>query len=171
MKKLFMIAGLVMLIASVGFFGCASSGGTKSSSGSSASAPASGGNFDGRWTGEFESGFMGKLPMGFDFKSNGNELTGTADIQQGKVDIEDGKIEGNNISFHYTTDIMGMSMTLKYKGELLSQNKLKVSWETEMNAGAGGGGFGGGAGGGGGGGGGFGGGGAAPETECTLTRQ
>lgn len=46
-----------------------------------------------------------------------------------------------------------------FKGELLSENQLKVSWETEMS-------------GGGGGGAGFGGdGGAAPETECTLTRQ
>lgn len=162
----FTIAGLVMLIASVAFYGCASSDGHKSSSGASVSVPTSVGNFDGRWTGEFESGFMGKLPMGFDFKSNGNKLTGTADVQQGQVDIEDGKIEGKKISFHYTTDIMGMSMTLKYKGELLSENKLKVNWEAEMS---GGGGFGGGAGGGFGGA--AGGGGAAPDTECTLTRQ
>jgi hypothetical protein len=133
MKKLVIIAGLVMLITSVGLYGIVSADDTKSSS--EASVSTSGGKFDGRWTGEFESGFMGKLPMGFDFKSNGNELTGTADVQQGKVDIEDGKIEGKNISFHYTTDIMGMSMTLKYKGELLSENKLKVSWEAEMSGG------------------------------------
>ena len=53
----------------------------------------------GKWTGEMSGPDGGGMSMTFKFKQNGTKLTGTMDGPQGEVEITDGKVEGNKISF------------------------------------------------------------------------
>lgn len=85
-------------------------------------------SIDGRWTGSFEAEGFGTLPLGYDFKADGDKLTGTADDMDGPVSITNGKIEGNNISFEYS---ISMGMSFKVKG-VLSGDKLKLTWTNSM---------------------------------------
>jgi hypothetical protein len=89
--------------------------------------------------------------MAFTFKADGEKLTGTAPGPGGPVEIKDGKIKGNKLSFKFGIDFQQMKMTFKYKG-VLSGDEIKLTYETEM-----------------GGGGGFGGG-QAPKQEFTVKR-
>jgi hypothetical protein len=96
--------------------------------------------FDGTWTGSFTG--MGGQPMTitFNFKEDGDALTGTVSGGPGQwFPIKDGKIDGTNISFAVDMEFNKMKSTNKYNGVLLG-DELKLSFI--INTG-GGGGFGG----------------------------
>jgi hypothetical protein len=121
-------------------------------------------DIDGKWTRE-QAGRGGGTPttQTLTLTSKGTTLTGTLDAGGGRggpVEIKDGKVEGNNVTFNIVQDFGGNSVTRTYKGTV-SGKELKLTVE-------GGGGGGGGKGGGGGGGGKGGGGG--PQ-EQTWTKQ
>jgi hypothetical protein len=124
MRKSVFILGLVFLAASVGFLGCAATG--KTAMGSSA-APAGNVSFDGRWTGSTEIQGFGTIPMGYNFKSEGNKLTGTSDGQNGPIPIANGKIDGNKIKFNVTLNFGGQNIVVNYTG-VLTDDKLKLTW-------------------------------------------
>lgn len=52
----------------------------------------------------------------FHLKADGNTLTGTVSGRQGDMEIGDGKIDGDRISFTQTIEFGGNSMKLIYKG-------------------------------------------------------
>jgi opacity protein-like surface antigen len=52
----------------------------------------------------------------FNFKVDGNMLTGTVSGRQGDMPIADGKIDGDQISFTQTLDFNGNTVKLIYKG-------------------------------------------------------
>jgi len=79
-------------------------------------APAFAAGIDGDWSGSFDAG-QGPVQIGFTFKTDGANLTGTTTGPDGsKIAIKDGKIDGANISFAVDIDMGGNAMTLKYKG-------------------------------------------------------
>jgi hypothetical protein len=81
---------------------------------------------DGSWTGTI-SGPMGDIPVAFTFKADGAKLTGkTMGLDGADVAIQDGKIDGNNISFTVTFDFGGMPFMLSYKG-LVDGEQIKMS--------------------------------------------
>ncbi len=95
---------------------------------------------DGKWEGTFEGGMGGQpMKLSYDFKADGNTLKGTTvSAQNSTIQIQNGKIDGNNISFDVPVDMNGMKMTVAYTGEL-SGNELKLSFKMKMEgAGAGG---------------------------------
>lgn len=74
-------------------------------------------------------------------KAEGSKLTGTITVpvfgggppdpgsppQMEAVPISNGKIDGNNISFELTREIMGMTRTTKYEGTLVGgELKIKI---------------------------------------------
>ena len=146
MKKIVLILGLVLLTASFGFLGCAETS-SKTAGVSSIAEPNSGsfddtssttaetssvalpssGSFDGRWTGTTEIQGYGAIPFGYDFKSDGNKLTGTSDGQFGPLPIANGKIDGNKITFEVTINLEGMDILVNYTG-VLTGDKLKLTW-------------------------------------------
>ncbi len=71
----------------------------------------------------------------FDLKAEGAKLTGTASMPAmmggeapPPAQISNGKVDGNNVSFDVTRDMMGQSMTMKYEGVVSgSEMKLKVT--------------------------------------------
>jgi hypothetical protein len=81
---------------------------------------------DGKWSGTV-AGPAGDLPVILTFKADGSKLTGTQAGPDGTdIQIQDGKIEGNNISFTVTFDFGGMPFTLSYKG-VVSKEEIKLT--------------------------------------------
>lgn len=107
MEKLVLILSLVLFAASA--------------------AMAEGVSFDGRWTGSAEIAGFGTIPMGYNFKSEGNKLTGTSDGQNGPIPIYNGEINGNTIKFDVTINIGGQDIVVNYAGVLTGET-LKLTW-------------------------------------------
>ena len=55
----------------------------------------------GKWSGEVPGG-RGNQPISFTFKAAGSTLTGTITTAQGDAPIEEGKIDGDKITFSRT---------------------------------------------------------------------
>lgn len=68
----------------------------------------------------------------FNFKAEGNKLTGTVSGMQGDTQISDGKIDGDNISFTTVLSFNGNEIKLNYKGAV-SGDEIKF---TRMREGA-----------------------------------
>ena len=79
---------------------------------------------DGKWTGEIVGQNMA---IAFTFKAEGEKLTGTHIVKEQETAIEEGKIEGNNISFTVTLN-MGQEMKIPHKGTL-SGDEIKMTYE------------------------------------------
>ena len=56
------------------------------------------GDFNGRWEGSISTP-NGDMQIFFNFKVDGTKLTGTVESPNGDIPIEDGKVEGDKISF------------------------------------------------------------------------
>jgi hypothetical protein len=54
----------------------------------------------------------------FTFKADGETLTGTVSGPNGDMEISDGKISGDEISFSQTMEFNGNSMKMLYKGTI-----------------------------------------------------
>jgi hypothetical protein len=72
-------------------------------------------DFNGKWSGETQ-GRNGPQTVTFDFHVDGSTLTGKVTTPRGDMDITNGKVDGDNISFDTTMNMNGNSMTLNYKG-------------------------------------------------------
>ena len=72
----------------------------------------------GTWKGTAE-GPQGSLERTFVFKVDGTKLTGeTTSQMMGKSVINEGKVDGDNISFSITANLQGNELKLNYKGKL-----------------------------------------------------
>lgn len=73
-------------------------------------------DINGNWTGKAE-GPNGTLERTFTFKVDGAKLTGETNSEyMGKSQIEDGKVEGEAVSFTIKASIQGNDVTLQYSG-------------------------------------------------------
>jgi hypothetical protein len=81
-------------------------------------------DINGRWEGTI-SGPDGDFQIGFNFKVEGAKLTGTVEGPNGDIPIEDGKVEGDQISFktHFSDSevnhqgtVSGDTIQLKVEG-------------------------------------------------------
>jgi len=83
-------------------------------------------------------GAMGPMKWTFDLKAEGSKLTGTVQgpfPQAPASDIQEGKIEGNKISFFIKVDMMGNDMKITYNGTVSGD---EISFKTTMEGGMGG---------------------------------
>ena len=80
------------------------------------SAAALAADFNGKWTAEVQ-GRNGPQTITFDFHVDGSALTGKVTTMRGDVDISNGKVDGDNISFDQVMSMNGNSMTISYKGK------------------------------------------------------
>jgi len=87
-------------------------------------APAPANPVDGHWQGSI-SGPNGDFTINFTFKADGNKLTGTVQTPGGDQPINDGKIDGDKLSFktqfqdtaiEHEGTISGDTIQLKVKG-------------------------------------------------------
>ena len=120
----------------------------------------------GKWVAEMPGRGGGTTQTTFTFKVEGAKLTGTMQGAQGDpMEITEGKVDGDNISFVVVRNMGGNEIKMTYKGKV-SGDEFKFTREFQMPAG----GMGGPGGGGGGGGMGGGRGPGGPPQEMTAKR-
>ena len=79
-----------------------------------AAAPAFAADVDGKWAGTISTP-GGDFPVAFEFKSDGTKLTGTTMSPDGmSINIKDGKIDGDKVTFGVTLDFGGMALDIAY---------------------------------------------------------
>ncbi len=86
-------------------------------------------DISGKWKGTAE-GPNGTLECTFTFKVDGNKLTGETESEMlGNATINDGKIDGDNVSFSINANFQGNEMKLQCKGKVTAdQIKLDVDF-------------------------------------------
>ena len=87
-------------------------------------------DIDGKWQGEVVGQSM---KIAFNFKAEGAKLTGTHIINNQETAIEEGKIDGDKISFTVTLN-MGQEMKIPHKGTI-SGDEIKMTYEMMGQAG------------------------------------
>ena len=83
-------------------------------------------DFNGKWTGDVQ-GRMGTQTLTFDFHVDGSTLTGKITTPRGDVDITNGKVDGDNISFDQVLNFNGNSFTINYKGTADGADSIKFT--------------------------------------------
>lgn len=71
-------------------------------------------DIDGKWTGEGGRGGTQTLTL----KADGAKLGGTIGTQMGEMNISDGKVDGNKVSFAINLEFNGNSISQKFSGTL-----------------------------------------------------
>jgi hypothetical protein len=76
----------------------------------------------GKWHAEFDT-IVGPMKYDYEFKVDGDTLTGTAtggrsDEKHEPVDIKEGKVKADDISFVEAITIMDMEVPIKYTGKV-----------------------------------------------------
>lgn len=61
-----------------------------------------------------------------DLKAEGDKLTGTMSGPRGEVEISEGRIEGDTISFSVVRNFQGNEVKIKYRGKV-SSNEMKLT--------------------------------------------
>jgi hypothetical protein len=84
----------------------------------------------GKWVAELPGRNGNAMKTTFTFKAEGATLTGTVSGRNGDTPIENGKIDGNTITFEVTRSFNGNTFTSKYTGKLGEDNKLSLSWSS-----------------------------------------
>ncbi len=79
---------------------------------------------DGSWKGTRETA-NGTIEINYTFKVEGNVLTGTWKTQFGEAPIENGKIEGNKLSFSVSFNDNKFNNT----GEVINENEILMKNE------------------------------------------
>ena len=88
-----------------------------------AALAAFGADVNGKWTYEMQGRDGQKREASMTLKAEGDKLTGTMQGRQGDRPIENGKINGDDISFEMTMNMGGESRKMLYKGKLVGRGK------------------------------------------------
>jgi hypothetical protein len=75
-----------------------------------------GADVNGKWSAKFETP-RGPSEMEFNFKVDGDKVTGTVANPRGESEIQDGKIEGETLSFKQVMNF-GREITILYSGKI-----------------------------------------------------
>ena len=81
---------------------------------------------DGKWTADVPGRGGNTMQTTFTFKTEGNTLTGTVATERGENPIQNGKVDGDNISFEQVLNFNGNERRLNYKGTV-SANEMKLT--------------------------------------------
>jgi hypothetical protein len=66
----------------------------------------------------------------FNLKADGNQLTGSVTTPRGEVNISDGRVDGDEISFNQVMEFNGNQVKVIYKGKV-SGNEIKFTRQRE----------------------------------------
>jgi hypothetical protein len=73
-------------------------------------------DFNGKWTADVQTP-RGTQTISFDFHVDGAALTGKITSARGDADIQEGKVDGDNISFAQVMSFNGNEMKIIYTGK------------------------------------------------------
>jgi len=85
---------------------------------------------DGKWTAQVPGRQGNTQETTFNLKADGDKLTGTVSSRRGDVQISDGKVDGDNVSFVTVTEFNGNQIKILYKGKV-SGDEIKFTRERE----------------------------------------
>ena len=89
----------------------------------------------GEWKASAE-GPNGTMERTFSLKAEGAKLTGeTVSSFLGKSTIDDGKVDGDNLSFTIVAKLQDNEMKLNYKGKVVSNGEIKFTSQAVGNEG------------------------------------
>jgi len=74
-------------------------------------------DINGKWKADYQSPDGQARTTTFTFKVEGEKLTGTAANPQGEVQLQDGKVSGDAISFFIVRNFGGNDVKINYKGK------------------------------------------------------
>jgi hypothetical protein len=83
-------------------------------------------DFNGKWTAQVESP-RGTMNLTFNFHVDGAKLTGTITTMRGDTDIQNGKVDGDNISFDQDVNFNGNDFKIAYTGKADGPDSIKFS--------------------------------------------
>jgi opacity protein-like surface antigen len=72
----------------------------------------------GKWTGQVPTRDGGTRDSTFNFKQDGEKLTGTMTGPQGDIELKDGAVKGDDVSFNVALSFGGNDVKLIYKGKV-----------------------------------------------------
>ncbi|WP_454801514.1 hypothetical protein [Mucilaginibacter phyllosphaerae] len=84
-------------------------------------------DLNGKWTGNLTMSDGNTFPVSYEFKVDGDKLTGTAQSPQGDANVEDGKIKGDEFSF--SVNVSGLDVP--HKGKVYADS---VAMDLTVNA-------------------------------------
>ena len=84
-------------------------------------------DFNGKWTADVQGRNGNTQTITFNFKVDGSTLTGTITTMRGDMDISNGKVDGDNISFDQVMNFNGNSFTISYKGTAQEDGTIKFT--------------------------------------------
>ena len=94
-----------------------------------AATPTFAADVDGKWSGTISVAGVGDVPVAFEFKADGATLTGSTLSPDGmSVNIKDGKIDSDKITFLVSLDLGGMPLDITYSG-VVTPAELKMKAE------------------------------------------
>ncbi|MDB5008567.1 MAG: hypothetical protein JWQ84_119 [Mucilaginibacter sp.] len=74
-------------------------------------------NLNGKWTGTLKTDQGDEYPLLYNFKIDGDQLTGTAKTPKGDMPINDGKITGSTFTFNVIVSGMEIDHCGKFYGD------------------------------------------------------
>ena len=74
-------------------------------------------NLGGKWTGQLKTEQGDQYPLLYNFKIEGDQLTGTAKTPKGDMPINDGKITGSNFTFNVVVGGMEIDHSGRFYGD------------------------------------------------------
>jgi hypothetical protein len=100
----------------------------------SMAASAFAGDPTGKWKATYDTPNGQTVESTFDLKADGSTLTGIVTGRRGESKIEEGKVDGDNVSFSVTRNFNGQDVKLLYKGKIEGDDlKLNVSFGQDRN--------------------------------------
>jgi hypothetical protein len=82
-------------------------------------------DISGKWTASIETQ-IGTQNYTYDFKVDGDKLTGTAKSQFGEIKIENGSVKGDAVTFVENVNYEGTALKISYTGTI-SGDEIKFS--------------------------------------------
>lgn len=90
--------------------------------------PASGiaADITGVWNAKFDTQ-VGPQDYTYDFTVKGTELTGTMKSGNGESKVENGKVDGDTVTFIENLNYQGMAIKIDYTGKILSNEEISFT--------------------------------------------
>jgi hypothetical protein len=85
------------------------------------------GDVGGKWIGDVNTPDGQTISLTFTFKLDGEKVTGTVTGPQGDIQIADGKMDGETLSFGFDVDAGGQQLSFKCTGKLAAEDQLKIT--------------------------------------------
>jgi opacity protein-like surface antigen len=84
----------------------------------------------GKWTAQVPGRQGQTRETNFNFKQDGEKLTGTMSGMQGDVEIKDGTVKGDDVAFNVTMSFQGNEVKLVFKGKVAG-DEIKFTRQRE----------------------------------------